>query len=150
MMKFLGVYLAVLLGLSMSGASHATTKADATRIYNKLVALSGVGRPLLVFSSDQNINAYSSSDSVIVTQGMLNITNNAELALVIGHELGHIAHGDPYSSKSAEYAADKYGAQLISKAGYNVCYAARLFIKLGYPEGKTHPSDISRYRRLGC
>ncbi len=150
MLKFLAIFAAVSVALSLNHPARASTEKDAKEIYYKLVVVSGLRAPAIYIINDKDPNAYSNYTGVLVTKGMLSVANRGELALVLGHELGHLANHDNSSNVSAEYAADLYGARLISKLGYNVCSAAKLFVKLNYPKSRTHPSDMDRYYRLGC
>jgi hypothetical protein len=48
----------------------------------------------VVMSEDSVVNAYADGDSVVVTKGMMDyIKNDNELALVVGHEMGHNVMG---------------------------------------------------------
>lgn len=107
----------------------------------------------LYFSSDSNVNAWVSQAqisevkvyNITVTKGLLEIISQPELyqsalgdelvakiksrsksllAYVIGHELGHVMHGD--TDKKAvttrvyqELAADDFGLRLMADAGYD-------------------------------
>jgi heat shock protein HtpX len=54
-----------------------------------------VSKPELFISDEPYPNAYAlGTSTVIVTRGMLSLATEAELCAVIGHELGHIYHGD--------------------------------------------------------
>lgn len=42
------------------------------------------------FTSDQRVNAFADGENIYITSGMMRFTNNDnELALVVGHEIGH-------------------------------------------------------------
>jgi membrane-associated protease RseP (regulator of RpoE activity) len=48
----------------------------------------------VVMSDDTVVNAYADGDSVVVTKGMMDyVKNDNELALVVGHEMGHNVMG---------------------------------------------------------
>ncbi|WP_319584663.1 M48 family metallopeptidase [uncultured Pseudodesulfovibrio sp.] len=48
----------------------------------------------VVMSEDTVVNAYADGDSVVVTKGMMDyVENDDELALVVGHEMGHNVMG---------------------------------------------------------
>lgn len=90
--------------------------------------------------------SYFYSSGIEITRGMLNaLTNEAELAALIGHEIGHkVLHSKNssfspknFSTRDIEYAdwnqnrereADEYGAMLASKAGYDA-YALLDFLE---------------------
>jgi len=142
------IFAAVFL-LMFSGFASATTKADAIQIYNKIVKASGMTRyPQLKFSSDKEINASATSYAITINQGMLNATNRNELALVIGHELGHYKLRHRTSTPSNEYSADALGWNYGVKAGYNMCSARSLFKKFKQYASKTHPHPKDRAKRL--
>ena len=63
---------------------------------------------------------------IFVTRGMLALVGDeAELATVLGHEIGHSLAGDgttPESARArraAEVAADRTGLMLLTRAGYD-------------------------------
>jgi predicted Zn-dependent protease len=63
---------------------------------------------------------------IVITRGMLALVNDeAELAVVLGHEIGHAVagHGNPGSRpvdrRAAELEADRIGMRLVADAGYD-------------------------------
>lgn len=146
------VWFPLVLGLSLScvnKASASVSAAQAKIIFSKLTP----GGITFNIKSNSDVQAESSSNTVAVYAGMLKfVKNKNELALVIGHELGHIAHGDYKNQKfdfAAEFAADLYGFNLSKARGYNACRAILLFKRFDRKQiDYTHPSDVDRYNRL--
>ena len=72
-------------------------------------------------------NAYARpGPRILVTRGMLALANDeAELATILGHEIGHALAGDAVKARTdaqrraAEFAADRTGMRLIARAGYD-------------------------------
>src|SRR4051812_25578906 len=63
---------------------------------------------------------------IFVTRGMLTLANDeAELAAILGHEIGHALAGDAVSARTdaarraSEFAADRTGMGLMVAAGYD-------------------------------
>lgn len=127
----------------------ATTKQQAIEIFRHIVSSNKmVLHPLLRFSNSKDINA--SCDIIVITinQGMLDNSNIDELALVIGHELGHFYLHHYRSTPSNEFAADKQGCYYANKAGYSCHKGKEIFKKFRQVYSKTHPHPKDRYRRL--
>lgn len=100
---------------------------------------------------DSRPNASTDGRTITVNTGMLSfVANKDQMAIVIGHELGHIAHGDSNHRPSfqAEYAADSYGVSLANRRGYNGCHGIEIWKRLGDDMDYQHPSSRSRYERL--
>ena len=125
---------------------------DAQNVYNRLLQSNGIKyHPMLRLSESKEVNASETRRYITINRGMLNfVRNNAELAIVLGHELGHFLRGDGSSKPSREYAADAIGAKLANKAGYPVCKGAQVLRRFGDKGSSTHPDSASRYKALGC
>jgi len=145
----------------------ALTNTGATAQY-----VAAVGRALLpsasraaaswsfyVWVGTDTVNAFAlPGGHVIVSEAMLEtITSEAELALVLGHEIGHVELGHPMAvietmralgvssdsvvgnavaqivrrpyRSTAELAADVWGAKAIHAAGYSVVAANDLWVR---------------------
>lgn len=139
----------------------------AQEIYTQLLKYTGVTgylNPKINIINSGLINAWTDGESVNITVGMLNfIKNNDELALVIGHEIGHVILGhlvvdDGIDQRLKEANSDKYSIYLMLRAGYNVCNADELWKRLVLIEGNdiltsSHPSGKDREDSLdfpGC
>lgn len=79
-----------------------------------------------ILKTEGGIDAFSDGDNLAVTARMVAFTqNDDELALVTGHELGHIVARDDKASgvsmrRAMEDRADLLGVRLAACAGYNV------------------------------
>lgn len=100
MKKIFGLFIAFLLGIQLSAnaATDWTAKANVTRVNNigkALLAKSNLPNKIefKVIETDE-INAFANADKQIyVYTGLLKFVNNdAELAGVIAHEIGHIVN----------------------------------------------------------
>lgn len=109
-----------------------------TKIFMRLWVLV-VG--LLVYSLYPIVKHYIPKEQVVdyhsinVTIGMLSfIDNRDQLAVIIGHEIGHIilGHtvGDEHKPEN-EYHADMIGMFLARKAGYSLCGMDTLWRRMG-------------------
>lgn len=88
-------------------------------------------------SESQDVNALAQQRHVLVTAGMIILLPRDEhLAVVIGHELGHIAAGhtqggfDPNMREDAEAEADYLGVYLAARAGYDVSEAGDVLLRI--------------------
>ena len=74
-----------------------------------------------------DVNAFAlPGQRIFVTRGMLALVGDeAELAVVLGHEIGHALAGDgrvrtsARARRAAEVAADRTGLELLTRAGYD-------------------------------
>jgi len=123
----------------------------AQQIYNRIAQANGFSVPPLRLEYNQDVNAHAGWGAVYLNSGMLKyVRNDDELALVLGHELGHYKLGHWRSTPANEYAADQQGAYYMSKAGYKICRGAQALRRFHSPASSTHPDSNSRYHRLGC
>lgn len=100
MKKIFGLFIAFLLGIQLSAnaATDWTAKANVTRVNNigkALLAKSNLPNKIefKVIETDE-VNAFANADKqIFVYTGLLKFVNNdAELAGVIAHEIGHIVN----------------------------------------------------------
>lgn len=97
---------------------------------------------------------------IILTKGLLDsIENDAEMAFIIGHEVGHIAMGH-YNGSSPlgiagdscvgkEIEADGYSLKVIEAAGYNPAASIRVLGKIrSRTRGQVVPSIQRRVEAL--
>lgn len=107
---------------------------------------------------------------VTVTQGFVDYfkTNPDAALLVLGHEVGHIAHGDIYGGSyddnpsvvnvNQESLADDYGWNMLMTLGGNPCKALELWhdwflrnpeasLYWKYTNEPDHPSDYDRFQK---
>lgn len=118
----------ILLLLSVSVNAQVTFK-QAQEVFTQLQNVSGQ-HVVLKYSKDSYSNAYCTRYNIIITQGMLNdCRNKADLATVLGHELGHWIRKDPRKGHpKQEIYSDKIGNELCKKAGYKHCGEFRKII----------------------
>jgi len=82
---------------------------------------------VVILRSLEPIAVTPGNGSVIVSRGLLlRLSNEAELAFVLAHELGHEIQGHTFSTerspedrRSYEFAADRFGLGLMALAGYD-------------------------------
>lgn len=152
----------ILLGLLLvySVFCHSkVTMNEVRQVYRKLCVKEGYC-PKLYIVKNVTVNAYSTLNGIIIYTGMLNfLSNKEELALVLGHELGHVHNKDNSSiwhTYNMEYHADQYGANLMIKAGFNRCKGVKYFTRTMQHYGDytsvDHPMDSLRLGRInyGC
>ena len=124
----------------------------------------------LLNSSD--VNAYARRGTIYVTLGMLRFAKtDDELALVVGHEIGHLVvdrnpDADRFSSEERERVADYHALTGVHRAGYDITAASEVWLRMGTelklrgqsphapafsPDRGTgsHPSFAERYVRAG-
>lgn len=136
------------LGLLISVNTYAMTFEHARDIYKHILKANHIvfAPPLLLDKSLEN-NAYNTGFTISINQGMLNyVRNDDEMALVLGHELGHSKDGDIDN----ELTADSYGATVIIRAGYNKCIGAQALARLHDVGDSVHPPSTYRVKHLGC
>lgn len=108
----------------------------------------------IVLKVDKSVEAYSDFRNVAITTGLARfIENDAELALIAGHELAHVVlqarHAENrISGKKKEDEADALGAQLAHCAGYDVRKASEFWLRFG--EMREFPLHLSLSHRSGA
>ncbi len=141
-----------LLLLSVSTAPYAMTFTQAQEVYQHLASANGIKyAPRLVLSQDTYPNASETSSAITINVGMLSFAKNEdEMAMVLGHELGHFTRNDHGSTPIAEFAADRLGATYEDKAGYSHCRGILVIERFHDKADSTHPDSDERYNRLKC
>jgi len=148
-LKFLGVIFALILGLSaladdftyvindltMENYWHKTGKTQE-KVYSvagKIISANNLSKrvPLVVVNRTNDINANSNTfyKNITIYTGILrHISNDDELAFILGHEMAHSieAYGGPvkylatvWNAKSYEMKADLKAIDYMVKAGYD-------------------------------
>lgn len=115
---------------------------------------------LIIIESSKN-NAYSSKDNIIVTTRLIEYVkkDKNQLAFVLSHEIAHEYLGHLLKQNESmqefrndEAQADKMGAFLMLKSGFNVCKGREYFKNLNKDYGdilnKAHPDNAYRYDQL--
>lgn len=156
MKKILNLFLVLLLGLQMSAHAAATTNTNWTAKAN-VERVNRIGKSLLTKNSlptkisfkvmqTDEINAFANADKEIcVYTGLLKfVSNDAELAGVIAHEIGHIVnhHVAKQNVVGTVTATAIYNANMDSrlKAGAN---AANNLTMLKMSRTEEYEADIT-------
>lgn len=143
-------------------ACAKVSKKEAFEIYYKLVA----NNYFFIFPnleiSDENIFqaiVYQKEDqfrpTIRLYKGLLDVVNKDELALVLGHEIGHSKmwyYSRIYSNNHInEFAADWLGFEYMKRAGFDQCKGREIFKKFSPGVSFSHPDPKDRYNNLpGC
>lgn len=168
------ILVVVILASILDGTKQALDKNRALQICEQLKSKTDVlARQIqCTYSPSKAINAHASDNTglkVVIYQGMIDfVESDDELAVVIGHELGHhmlghlamyryhkIPHygykGSPFlTSQYREAMADLLGIQLAQLAGYDACKGGDLWKRLvkkqghSYHGSRTHPHKLAR------
>lgn len=121
----------------------------------------GLARPVSVEVLDADeVNAYARGETIHVTLGMIRLVRNEdELALVVGHELGHVVADQQVrtggmSPEDRERLADYYALVALHRAGYDIKAACELWQRMATELARgqavvvpSHPSYAERYVR---
>lgn len=137
----------------ISCSSYAMTFSQAQGIYNQLTKANHfLTPPPLVWRHTGEVNADYDGAFIAVNTGMLKYCKNQdELAMVLGHELGHYtARNKVLTSYQAEYGADKDGAVYAANAGFNRCKGALAIYRFHDPASSDHPASNDRYNKIKC
>lgn len=125
----------------------------AERIYKRIVEVNEiVDAPELHRYKDNSVNASTieqQDGAIYLNDGMLRYAHNEdELALILGHELGHWVHRGREIPYYMEYWADDFGARAMEKAGYNRCKGALIMWRFDSADSDTHPDSESRWKAI--
>lgn len=125
---------------------------DCEQVYRQLIKKNNIKNPPTLFYAYNNVpDAYTDGTQIVITSGMVKIlSNRQELAHMLAHELSHINSRYNHSNHLNEFNADKDGAYMAKKAGYNPCVGKKWMLKFMHPTTSSHPSSIDRYNRLRC
>jgi ribosomal protein S28E/S33 len=115
------------------------------------------GYPVQTLNSDK-VNAYSDGQNIKITKGMLwFVDDDAELAMVLAHELAHnvMGHAGTFrgmfeDKKSREADADRVGLYLMARAGFEIDSAPKFWrrVAAAFPRmiGSSASHPIMPYR----
>ncbi len=170
------VFLGVVLGFSIflykpdpviQKVTYGFTNAQVEEVYHSLYIQSGLGsKPPLIILDSPILNAWTDGQTVNITTGLLNKMNTVdEVAMVLGHELGHVINYDiqhgameqvlnyHINQSYKEAAADKIGAFIMMRAGYDECKGARIMKVFrdnfgSDAAGEWHPDNAFRVDEL--
>lgn len=98
--------------------------------------------PSFALKPGRAINGRSLSGHIVFTKGALIRLTADEFALLAGHEIAHWYLGHTRSTREAELAADRLGAQLACRAGYDVAKGAGVYRFLS--KSRVHPDRAVR------
>ena len=143
--------------------SKQWSEAQIMAIYQKVCAASGQCDivPGIRVVDSPIINAYCTQNGITLFTGLLNkMQNEDEIALIIGHEMSHYLLGHVFRTgpdtvsgiRIMEMQADKYGAILMMRAGYDIC-KGRVFMRdmlhmYGDNQDEDHPDFAFRFNQL--
>jgi predicted Zn-dependent protease len=120
-----------------AGRFRETAEQRVRVIVTRLQAAMDLTGPVpsqLLNSND--VNAYSRSGTIYVTLPMLRfVKTDDELALVVGHEIGHLLvdrhpDADRSSSEERERVADYYALIGVHRAGYDITAACEVWLRM--------------------
>ncbi len=150
-----------------AGRSRETADRRLGAVSARLLPAMRVAMPVAFRLLDSGeVNAYARGGTVYVTLGMIRFArSDDELALVLGHELGHLVaerQAGAASPEDRERVADDHGLIGLHRAGYDIVAASevwrRMAAELVVPPGSrqtqgsarwapSHPSFAERYAR---
>ncbi len=148
----------VLLGYVNSGCAnqarphqHNTMTARLDKIAAPLLAkdMDIADTPVLLLQ-DNRANASTDGQAVYITAGLISRINDLALALIIAHELGHIALGHYWSDsppRQLEQEADRYGLFLLARAGLDYHGAAQMPAAIKPPRQPKSTSSAGEVKR---
>lgn len=153
--------------IELAAIKHVVTDDEVTQIYENLLkytGLPGESMPPLKIIEDDTINAYADFGNweIGINRGLIDFADSPdEIASALAHEIGHIMMehgklnptGDINKQTVLEGNADKFGIYLMLRAGYDVCQARMLWVKLRSQEGdyevnSSHPNYSYRTWQL--
>jgi hypothetical protein len=151
---FIIVIVFILLGLFITlNVQAAVTFNQAKDVWARLQNVSGF-HVTLKYDSDPYSNAYTDGKAIYITDGMLkDCQNKAQIAMVLGHELGHFIKQHPRNpeTKAAELEADKIGFYYCKKMySKNSCLSFMTLMErlYGNEHDDVHPIWSYRKRQL--
>lgn len=89
-----------------------------------------------------HVNAWSRGDRIIFTRAAMTRLSADEFALMAAHEVAHYMLRHSASTPEAELAADRLGAQLACRAGFDPAAGVSVLRHVG--SGGTHPARAER------
>lgn len=99
--------------------------------------------PVFSVRRGNSVNGWSIGSHITFSSAATTRLNQNEFALLAGHEIAHYYLGHTHPSLEAELAADKFGAELACKAGFDPIAGASMFRHLR--SSKVHPKHKRRH-----
>jgi Zn-dependent protease with chaperone function len=99
-------------------------------------------RPHIVLVPGRSINAWRKGSQIRITRAAAEKLSPDEFALLAGHEIAHYYLDHTGNSRTNELAADRLGAELACKAGYDPVAGASMLRFLR--AGPHHPRTAAR------
>ena len=99
-------------------------------------------RPAIALVPGRSINAWRQGAQIRITQAASQRLNRDEFALLTAHEIAHYYLGHTDNSRANELAADRLGAELACRAGYDPVAGASVLRFLS--PGPNHPHRAVR------
>lgn len=103
-------------------------------------------RPTIALVPGRSINAWRQGSQIRFTRAASERLTPNEFALLAGHEIAHYYLGHKDNSRANELAADRLGAELACKAGYDPRAGASLLRYL--KAGPNHPRAAVRLKAI--
>lgn len=122
------------------------------KIYLKIVKANHINSGVPLYETNYPIINASAQyhwwkSKIVIHRGIIKFAhNNDQIAFVLGHEMAHIILKHDHSTWANEYAADRLGMFLITKAGYNGCKG--LSIVKTWTANIGHAPGWMRYKKL--
>ena len=133
--------------------------AHVIDVYERLARNSGQQDiPPLTILESPIINAWTDGHDIVLTTGIMKIfENDDQLSMVLAHEMAHymnhdIMHDD-LDSATVEAHADKMGAFIMMRAGFDICKGKEIFMVFKRLFGDStvpsdHPNNAYRYDQV--
>lgn len=134
--------MSVIWSIQLNNTINKTKMQDKimqlNRIYGDIRIQTGQPTVDLQVIDDPQVNAWTDGKMITFTTGILEFFNGDEdqIALVLSHEAAHVmlGHTDEtntlFTIAQKEGQADKMGAYIMLRSGYNICNGYRFFDKL--------------------
>jgi predicted Zn-dependent protease len=144
------ILVLLLSGVCGTSLAYSPTPAEIGSVYKKILKANGLkSYPPLYYQMNNVPNAaYATQGYIKFNSGMGAVVRNKdELAWVLSHELGHFVLKTGGTPKT-EMDADKVGATLSRRAGFNSCNGVKLLRRfVGDPQ---HAPGEVRYNSVRC
>lgn len=144
--------------LALTGQAHGTATILPSQQFQIALRVAGPGRPNCIrhrpdgtsgpclprfaMQPGRSINGWSGSGTITFSAGAVSRLDADSFALLAGHEIAHWYLGHAESTPATELAADRLGATLACRAGYDVARGLALLRYLR--RGRDHPDRIAR------